>query len=130
MNIELVRCLVKSIHVLLCPNATVTYLGASWHPWNLLKPLKTIQKHDFHEKNVFWGGPGQNGRFWGSFLIHWHSKKYEYWGFLMFGKVNPSPAVSKSIPMVFRSSPEPLKPFKTIKNDSKTRFSWKESEFW
>ena len=37
----------------------------------------------------------------------------------MFGKVNPAPAVSKSIRMVFRSLPEPLKAFKTIKNNPK-----------
>ena len=55
MNIELVRCLVKSIHVLLCPNVTVTYLGASWHPSNLLKPLKTTQKHDINEDHRFFG---------------------------------------------------------------------------
>ncbi len=35
----------------------------------------------------------------------------------MFGKVNPAPAMSKSIRMVFWSLPEPLKPSKTIKND-------------
>ena len=34
----------------------------------------------------------------------------------MFGKVNPAPAVSKSIRVVFRSLPEPQKLFKTIKN--------------
>ena len=37
----------------------------------------------------------------------------------MFGKVNPAPAVSKSIRMVFWSFLESIKPFKTIKNDSK-----------
>jgi hypothetical protein len=41
----------------------------------------------------------------------------------MFGKVNPVPAVSKSIRMVFRSFPEPLKPYRTIKNDKKTNIN-------
>ena len=35
----------------------------------------------------------------------------------MFGKVNPAPAVSKSIRIVFKSLPEPLKPPKTIKKE-------------
>jgi len=37
----------------------------------------------------------------------------------MFGKVNPTPAVSKSTRMVFRSLPAPLKLFKTIKTTQK-----------
>ena len=37
----------------------------------------------------------------------------------MFGKVNPAPAVSKSIRIVFWSLLEPLKPFKTFKTIQK-----------
>ena len=47
----------------------------------------------------------------------------------MFGKVNPCPVVSKCLRYIFRSLLAPLKPFKTIKNDSKTRFSWKDRFF-
>ena len=37
----------------------------------------------------------------------------------MFGKVNPAPAVSKSIRMVFWSLPEPLKLLKPLKTTQK-----------
>ena len=69
---------------------------------------------------VFWGSPGQNGRFWRSFLIPWHSQKTEHWRISMFGKVNPAPVVSKCVRQVCRSLLGPLKSHKTIKNDPKT----------
>ena len=50
---------------------------------------------------VFCGGPGQNGRFWGPCLAHWHSQKHGYWGFSLLGKVNPASAVSRCVRMVF-----------------------------
>ena len=37
----------------------------------------------------------------------------------MFGKVNPAPAVSKCVRMVFRSLLAPLELIKTIKNNQK-----------
>ena len=37
----------------------------------------------------------------------------------MFGKVNPAPAVSRCVRMVFRNLPEPLKPFKPLKATQK-----------
>ena len=63
---------------------------------------------------VFWGGPGQNRRFWGSFLVHWNSKKHEDWGFSMFGKVNPAPAVSIWVRMVFWNPPGVPKTFENL----------------
>ena len=43
----------------------------------------------------------------------------------MFGKVNPAPAVSRCVRMVFRNLLAPIKQSKTIQNDPKTLYQLK-----
>ena len=68
-------------------------------------------------KGVLWRHR-QSGRFWGSFLIHWHSQKHEYWVFRCLVK-SIWPLLCPDVSLWYLGAPRSpwnfLKPWKTIK---------------
>ena len=74
---------------------------------------------------VFWRDPGQNGGFWGPFLIHWDSNlpsNVEKWTFWFHVRPNPAKVREKSFVCSVRSSRTPLDLLNFNLNYQKTTF--------
>ena len=72
-----------------------------------------------------WRDPGQNGWFWGPFLVHWDSNlpsNVEKWTFWRPVRTDPAKVREKSCVWSVRSSRTPLDPPNFNLNYQKTRF--------